>query len=220
MRNKTTLRLPFISEWFVLNGGDKYDLNHHHGVKAQNYAFDFTVLGKDSKSHKESGKRNEDYFAFGSPVLSPADGIIVEAVDGVRDNLPGHGNYLAGAGNYVVIKHSDNEYSFLAHLRHGSVAVKAGEGVKIGDKIGRCGNSGTSFAPHLHYHLQNSYTLVTYNAEYDPGDLTKGNFPIKIDVSENATGIKVYFSDVLVNNKLSKTSYSPQRGQLVKSART
>ncbi len=153
------------------------------------------------------------------PVLSPADGVVVEAVDGVKDNLPDYGNYLAGAGNYIVIKHSDNEYSFSAHLRNDSVAVKAGEDVKTGDKVGECGNSGTSFAPHLHYHLQDSQTLVTYKSKYDSSDLTKGNFPIKIDVSENATGIKIDFSDIFVNNKLGQTLYSPQRGQFVKSAR-
>ncbi len=66
----TKLKLPFTGEWFVLNGGDKYDLNHH-GVKAQNYAFDFTVVGKDGKSYKGNGQQNEDYFAFGKAGTQP-----------------------------------------------------------------------------------------------------------------------------------------------------
>lgn len=32
---------------------------------------------------------------------------------------------------------------------------KVGDKVKRGDLVGRCGNSGNSSEPHLHYHLQN-----------------------------------------------------------------
>lgn len=35
-------------------------------------------------------------------------------------------------GNHVVIKHADGEYSLLAHLRKGSVAVSPGDHVKRG----------------------------------------------------------------------------------------
>ena len=56
-------------------------------------------------------------------------------------------------GNHVVIDHG-GEFSFLAHLRQGSVSVKAGDRVSAGQPLGRCGNSGNTTMPHLHYHLQ------------------------------------------------------------------
>lgn len=214
--SRTLLNLPFLGNWFVLNGGDTRGLNHHHGNKAQNFAFDFTKVNKAGKSFNNDGKENEDYFCFGEPVLSPGDGVVVEAVDGVKDNKPGNGNYLAGAGNYIVIKHLDKEYSFIAHLRNGSVSVKAGDSISVGDKLGECGNSGTSFAPHLHYHLQDSDILVTYACDYDASDLSKGNFPTRIDFEEHAAGIEVRFSDVVVDGK-QKQSHSPKRGEQVSS---
>jgi len=210
----TRLQLPFSGTWFVLNGGSISKLNHHHGNKAQNFAFDFTKLNKTGKSFKDDGKSNEDYFCFGEPILSPDNGVVVEAVDGVKDNKPGNGNYLAGAGNYIVIKHTDKEYSFIAHLRNGSVSVKAGDSVRVGDRLGECGNSGTSFAPHLHYHLQDSDILVTYDCDYDTSDLSKGNFPTKINFEEHAAGIEVQFSNIIVDGENEKL-HSPERGQLV-----
>ncbi len=199
----------------MLNGGATKETNHHHGNKAQNFAFDFTKVDEANKSYENDGKSNKDYFCFDQPVLCPAEGTVIEAVDGVRDNKPGNGNYLAGAGNYIVIKHSDKEYSFISHLRQGSVAVKAGDKVTVGEQLGNCGNSGTSFAPHLHYHLQNSDVLVTYQTEHDSSDATKGNFPTKkLDFTEKAGGVEVQFSDVTVNGE-DEHSYSPVRGDLV-----
>ena len=59
-------------------------------------------------------------------------------------------------GNQVVIDHGHAEFSFLAHLQQGSVAVQPGQSVAPGDTLGLCGNSGNSSEPHLHYHLQDS----------------------------------------------------------------
>lgn len=105
-------------------------------------------------------------------------------------------------------------YSFVAHLRWGTVKVEAGQNVQAGTKLGECGNSGTSFAPNLHYHLQNSDTLITYDCEYDDTDLSKGNFPAKITSTEYASGIKVRFSQVVVNGE-NRELHSPERGELV-----
>src|SRR4029077_19752002 len=57
------------------------------------------------------------------------------------------------AGNCVVIDHGDGEFSLLAHMKRGSVKVKKGDRVKMGDPIGQLGNSGATTGPHLHYHL-------------------------------------------------------------------
>lgn len=38
----------------------------------------------------------------------------------------------------------------LAHLRRGSISVCAGDGVRLGEVVGECGNSGNSIQPHVH----------------------------------------------------------------------
>ncbi|MFC6721223.1 M23 family metallopeptidase [Halobacteriaceae archaeon SHR40] len=58
------------------------------------------------------------------------------------------------AGNYVVIEHETGEYSLLAHLQENSVTVEPGQEVQRGEVVGRCGNSGNSTEPHLHFQLQ------------------------------------------------------------------
>ena len=54
----------------------------------------------------------------------------------------------------VVIDHQNGEYSVLSHFRQGSVVVAVGDTVVAGQLLGKCGNSGHSSEPHLHYHLQ------------------------------------------------------------------
>ncbi len=211
MAQKAHLQLPFSGEWFVLNGGDKLSINHHHQNRAQKYAFDFTKIDNRGHGFKNEGKDNQDYYAFGQPILAPGDGVVIEAVDGVRDNTPGRGNYLAAAGNHIIIQHGPDEYSFIAHLKQGSASVKMGQRVTTGQPLGMCGNSGVSFAPHLHYHLQDSLLLDQYKVTYTDNDLRKAPFP-KLEIVEyTAQGIKVRFANVAGHSR----PYSPVQGDLV-----
>lgn len=201
-----------------MNGGDTESVNHHHSNKAQRFAFDFTKIDENGHSFKNDGKANEDYYCFGQPVLAPADGVIAEAVDGVRDNQPSQGNYLAGAGNYIIIQHQPDEFSFIAHLKQDSLKVKRGDKVKVGQQLGRCGNSGVSFAPHLHYHLQDSTLFDEYKVTYSDPDLRIAGFPTLEIEGYNARGIKPYFANIkLAGEGEPKELYSPIRGDLVSS---
>jgi len=150
---RADMRLPFRDAWTVAWGGRSLEDNYHAAYPDQRYAYDF-VVQQDGSTHQDDGRRNEDYHCFGRQVLAPAAGTIVTAVDGVPDQTPGEMNPDAPLGNHVIIDHGDAEFSFLAHLKNGSVAVEAGQSVKAGDPIGTCGNSGNSSEPHLHHHLQ------------------------------------------------------------------
>lgn len=59
-------------------------------------------------------------------------------------------------GNHLVIDHGNGEFSLVAHLMAGSLAVREGERVALGQRIGRLGNSGDGFAPHVHHQLQDA----------------------------------------------------------------
>ncbi|MDY0324258.1 MAG: M23 family metallopeptidase [Candidatus Carbobacillus sp.] len=150
---------PLAGTWTVVNGGPDPDTSHSWELIGQRFAYDFFITDERGKSHRDDGRRLEDYYAFGAPVLAPADGVVVKAKDGRRDYpRPGEFDPLVWSlvGNYVVIQHEGGEYSLLAHLRHGSVRVKRGERVKRGQVVGEVGNSGNSSEPHLHFQVQDS----------------------------------------------------------------
>lgn len=152
-KNRTPLQLPFSDEFYVFWGGRSVEQNYHAAHAGQRFAMDLLVL-QDGSSHRGEGSRNEDYFCFGKPILAPADGRVVEVIDGVADNVPGEMNPSQPTGNRVVIDHGNDEYSVLAHLRQGSVRVTKGQVVRTGAQMADCGNSGNSSEAHLHYQLQ------------------------------------------------------------------
>ncbi len=158
-RTTTVLRLPFTGAWSVVWGGRKVSDNYHAIASDQRFADDL-VIRRDGATHSGDGSANAQYYAYGRPILAPAAGLVVEAVDGIDDNRPGEMDAAHPFGNHVVIDHGDGECSVLAHLQKGSVAVTKGTRVKAADPLGRCGNSGHSSEPHLHYHLQNTPRLL------------------------------------------------------------
>jgi len=114
------LSLPFGGYWTVGKGGVTKTTSHSWRVIAQRYAYDFYVTDDDGKSHQGNGERLEDYYAFGKAVLAPADGIVVEVQNGIRDYPnPGKGwiDWRARdmRGNYVVIRHGERAYTVIAH---------------------------------------------------------------------------------------------------------
>jgi len=73
-------------------------------------------------------------------------------------------SFRATAGNHVIIEHQGGEFSFRAHLIRGSTPVGEGDRVKQGERIGALGNSGSSDAPHLHFHLMDGAQLGARSA--------------------------------------------------------
>ncbi|MGP6170759.1 M23 family metallopeptidase [Microbacterium sp. A204] len=86
--------------------------------------------------------------------LVPGDGAPVQAIAGgtVRIATETGGNY----GVTVYIDHmidGDLVTSHYSHMQYGSLLVKAGQMVEVGDVIGKVGNTGRSFGAHLHFEL-------------------------------------------------------------------
>jgi Peptidase family M23 len=55
--------------------------------------------------------------------------------------------------NFIVIMHSNGEYSRYDHLSYNSSRVKAGQHVKAGEEIARVGMTGYTYLPHLHFQV-------------------------------------------------------------------
>lgn len=165
-RPETDLTLPFDGEWTVVNGGVTKATSHSWGLVSQRYAYDFVVTDDEGETHDGDGDELTDYYAFGEPIRAPADGIVVSVTDELRD-YPNPGNGWTEwrtwqiAGNTVVVEHDTGEYSTFGHLQQDSVSVEPGDHVSKGDPIGRCGNSGNSSEPHLHYQLQDRANFWT-----------------------------------------------------------
>ncbi len=122
--------------------------------RAQSYAIDFFGLGPWGL--RASGWQPSDpaaYAIFGAPLLAPCPGMVVRAEGDWPDyNVP-DSDQVNRLGNHVILRCGEAEIVF-AHMRHGSVAVRPGDGVQVGDPLGEVGNSGASTEPHLHIHAQ------------------------------------------------------------------
>ena len=151
---KTSLRLPFEGEWYVIQGGRTVAENYHAAYADVRFAVDFVKV-EGYSTHRGQGHVNSDYYCFGEPVLAPAPGTVIIADDGHPDNDPGKVDKAHPKGNHVVIDHGNDEFSFLAHFKQGTIVVKAGDRVDAGQELGRCGNSGMTSEPHVHFQLHN-----------------------------------------------------------------
>ena len=169
-----TVTVPVHGRWTVMNGpADRVPSHGTHG-HGQTFALDL-VYEPHEGARPEFGKgaafrAPEEFPAFGEEILAPVDGRVVAVHDGARDHrtrstwpavaymfLESFGREIAGSrhvlGNNVVIDTGDGSYMVLAHLQRGSVQVREGDHVRAGDVVGRCGNSGNSSEPHLHFQL-------------------------------------------------------------------
>lgn len=166
-----TVRLPANIPLKVGWGGDSIEVNAHAFVPDQRWAYDFLAepYGK--------GEALEDYGIYGAEVVAPAAGVVTSAHDGEPDAKPGvdSKNYETPLGNYVAIRLSTGTFLIIAHLKPGSVLVKAGDKVEEGQKIAECGNSGNTSEPHIHIHHQRQ----------DPEE-----YPVNF-----AEGLPLYFRD-------------------------
>ena len=168
-------RLPVNGTWTVVNGSPEREYSHSWIYPNQRYAYDVLITDEDGRSRPEgTNTAVENYYCYDEPVVAPADGVVVDSFDAALEASRGggfsHPLKRSIPGGHVVIKHAESEYSFLAHLRPGSVPVEPGQRVERGQVVGRCGHSGISSEPHLHFQIQDS-----------PDFLTAASLPVQFD---------------------------------------
>jgi hypothetical protein len=177
---KTILKLPLKGKILVHDGHDFFSHHRrfnlaHPFLKEINvtrnftrFASDFCIVNEKGDLRRNKNSENTVWYGFGADVYSPGAGRIVRARNSVADNINGKSTFTLDefrkdptvpAGNFVIIDHMNGEFSLLAHLKQGSVAVKEGDTVKIGQKIGQMGVSGDAYLPHVHYELRSASTV-------------------------------------------------------------
>ena len=193
-KTKTILSLPSKDSLFVVWGGRSPRENYHARIQVAQYATDFNIL-KDGRSFEKTGKKLTDYHCFGTKIYAPGNGEVTKIVDRFPDQPIGSLDRQNSLGNHIVLDHGNSEWSVLAHLKKGSVTVKLGQNLSSGTEIGECGNSGNSYEPHIHYHLQNG-----------------GEF------GNETMGLPAQFHNYKVKGRL-VTLGEPQFGETIKSTR-
>lgn len=150
--------------YVVGHGGSTSAANMHHYHPVQKYALD--IMKVNAAGMRARGFFPDDntrYRIFGTPVVSPCDGTVRTAMDG----LPDRRDEKALPGNHVTIRCGDVDV-LLAHLQRGSVSVRPGASLREGQSLGRVGNSGNSTEPHLHVHAERNGkgVPVTFEGEW------------------------------------------------------
>lgn len=159
---KVAIKLPFLGSWTV---SQSHDGAYTHKDEFR-HAWDFVITNTEQKQFMGSGDLLTDYYCYDKMVLAPADGTIEFVLDRIPDNIIGEVNLKDNWGNSVIIKHDDHLYTTLSHLKEGSIKVKEGDKIKEGEEIGRCGNSGRSPYPHLHFQAQETPYIGSVTLEY------------------------------------------------------
>lgn len=135
-------------------------------------------------------------------IVAHSQGIVVVSVNNKdRDNTSTGANSY---GNYVQIKHPNNMYTLYAHLKKGSVKVKKGDNVSLGQVIGTMGNSGRTSGTsattgiHLHFEVRNKDNYVIDPTPYIDADLPNlpTNLPEPVERGENTYQVEVLIKDL------------------------
>ncbi|CAN5269639.1 M23 family metallopeptidase [soil metagenome] len=95
----------------------------------------------------------------GVPVIAAAPGVVRAMRDGETDRLARTAIETAAVkerecGNGVVIDHEAGYQTQYCHMRLASIAVKPGDRVTAGQKLGEVGASGMAAFPHVHMTLR------------------------------------------------------------------
>jgi len=172
MTSTVELAYPFEGRWLTQNSPANRVPSHGTTLFATAFAIDFVPVDDAGRSAPITWasllrpEPPERFPGFGRPILAPVSGVVSATHDGELDHpsfrgLPSVGYALtqrrraaAGwvelAGNYVMIETRDGPVVAVCHLQHGTVHVQPGQTVGLGDRLGRCGNSGNSTEPHTH----------------------------------------------------------------------
>ena len=181
---------PLRGEWIAGDSAsNRPDAAHRRAVLlengrayiAQRFAIDWvqyeTVDGKRT-TWKGPEDRNESYFCYDRPIYSVAAGKVVQMSDGMPENVPHSRKYAVAidfnnaAGNHAVVEIAPHRYVLYAHMRPGTVQVKTGDMIGVGQLIGHVGNTGSSAEPHLHMHIDDQPSFLAGNGV--PYEFTSG----------------------------------------------
>lgn len=180
------------------------------------YSVDFTLLGEDGNTRQmvpTEYSMNYDFhfsdvtkfYTHEAEVYAPAEGEIVDMVDD-HDDLYGSSFNMDKAirerrvadiaGNHVIIRHNEGEFSHLFHLLRESVLVSVGDTVSRDQPIAKIGFSGAATTySHLHYQLMDGADFLKANplpCRFSDVMLVRGRELVRYKETTVDTGDTIY----------------------------
>jgi hypothetical protein len=134
---------------------------------AQRYAVDWEELDAQGRIYAGDREKLESYTIFGKPVVAVADAVVAAVTDGLPEQTPG--KYPTDIpldeadGNSVILDLGEQHYAMYAHMQPGTIQVRVGQRVSLGQLLGLVGNSGNSVAPHLHFQMSDKPSSLASN---------------------------------------------------------
>lgn len=116
------------------------------------------ITYKESPAHKGNLKYAVDFIIpIGTEIKAALEGVVVDVKQ--DSNVSGHEKSFDKFGNYIEIKHSNDEYSIYEHIMKNWALVKKWDQVEIGQIIGYSGNTWrvAHLGPHLHFDVHKYY---------------------------------------------------------------
>lgn len=166
------LAYPFRGRWLVQNSPADRVPSHGTTAFASSHAIDFVPVDLRGRTAPIAPatlvrpEAPERFPGFGRTVLAPVSGLVIATRDKDRDHDAYRGlpsiryaltqsrrataGWPALAGNHVLIRTPAGPVVALCHLQRDSLRVRAGQEVRVGQVLARCGNTGNSTEPHLH----------------------------------------------------------------------
>ena len=138
---------PFAADFCIVDGHFVFQrpiLPPANDSVEETYRFGSTAAGTREPHHGV-----EFNNGTGTPVYAAADGEVVFAGPDKEVVYSPWRNFY---GNVVVIRHADNLFTLYAHLS--VIGVRAGQEVKVGQKIGEVGKTGGAIGSHLHFEVR------------------------------------------------------------------
>jgi hypothetical protein len=172
------LAQPVSDGIWLMSEGCCIDFTHHrHGLAPidgnlyvpQRFAIDYYSLDDQNRTWIGDPHDVASYLSYGKPTLAAADGLVVVASDGRPDQKPPEPPPIPPiadtVGNHVIIEVKPGTYLLYAHMKPGSIVVKVGDHVNVGQQIGLIGTTGNSTTPHLHFQLLTKPTFFPSDSQ-------------------------------------------------------
>lgn len=191
MEDPITIEFPLRGEWQAPTTPANRIPSHGTNRMGLRYAFDFLQVDPENQNRFYDtstlqfllfGVPLEKCYCYGKSIYAPTNGEIIAITDGLSERKRVHwlresiigikksltfnektDDFSIIAGNYIIMKCSNDVYLAFVHLKENSISVSMHERVQTGTLLGKVGHSGNSTSPHLHFQVMDSSNLKSAN---------------------------------------------------------
>jgi murein DD-endopeptidase MepM/ murein hydrolase activator NlpD len=116
------------------------------GSVAGSGQFGWPMSGRISQGYWEGHRAIDIYAPRGTPIIASDAGTIAAA------------HFARGYGRMVVVDHGNGYQTLYAHMD--AFFVEVGQAVEKGQLLGKCGSTGNSTGPHVHFEVRKGGSLL------------------------------------------------------------